>query len=81
MEKIKLRFAIAFLATITLGLAPFNPPHIWSKVVLISRGEGAAFNSMDWFDVLLHGSPWLLLIVFGVQFLIKKKAESNDSAL
>ena len=59
-------------ASLTLGLAPFVPePHIWGKIKWIAGGaEG--MGAIDWFDVLLHGSPWMLLIVSLVLKLIPK---------
>ena len=55
------------LASLTLGLAPFNPPHIWGKMQWILGGNAFsgehAMQPMDWFDVFLHGSPWILLII------------------
>lgn len=54
---------------LTLGLAPFSPePHIWGKLKWIVGGaEG--MSAVDWFDVALHGTPWLLLIRLGVMKL------------
>jgi hypothetical protein len=50
------------MASLTLGLAPFLPhPHIWKQIVNISKG-GEMMTGMDWFDLLLHGTPWILLI-------------------
>lgn len=47
---------------LTLGLAPYVPePHIWGKIKWI-RGGAAGMGWLDWFDVLLHGFPWVLLI-------------------
>lgn len=74
MEKIKSRFILALLATFTLGLAPFNPPHIWEKLTRIFKGGSGNFKPIDWFDVLLHGSPWVLLLVFTIQLIKAKKA-------
>jgi len=53
---------IIILLCLTLGLAPFFPePHIWGKLKWIAGGaEG--MTATDWFDVLLHGAPFLLLI-------------------
>ncbi|WP_203296322.1 hypothetical protein [Luteirhabdus pelagi] len=53
---------IILLLCLTLGLAPFFPePHIWGKLRWIAGGaEG--MQLMDWFDVLLHGFPFLLLL-------------------
>ena len=54
-----LRFLIYSL---TLGLAPFYPePHIIGKVKWL-LGGAVGMQPMDWFDLVLHGVPWLLLI-------------------
>ena len=47
---------------LTLGLAPFLPePHLWGKLKWIAGGaEGMTLK--DWFDVVLHGVPFILLI-------------------
>ncbi len=49
------------LLCLTLGLAPFNPPHIWEKLYMLARGE--LVKPLDWFDLFFHATPWLLLIV------------------
>lgn len=50
------------IASCTLGLAPFSPePHIWGKLKWIAGGAHD-MQAMDWFDVLLHGTPWVLLL-------------------
>ncbi len=65
------------LASLTLGLAPFNPPHIWGKIQWILGGN--AFSSengmlpQDYFDVLLHGSPWALLLISLTLIVVRKK--------
>lgn len=51
---------ILLAACLTLGLAPFNPPHLWEKVQMLIKGQ--LLRPLDWFDLLLHGTPWLLLI-------------------
>jgi len=51
------------MASLTLGLAPFVPePHIFGKVQWI-LGDPSGMQMMDWFDLLLHGSPWVLLLL------------------
>lgn len=53
---------IIILLCLTLGLAPFFPePHIWGKLKWIAGGA-VGMAPKDYFDVLLHGSPFLLLI-------------------
>lgn len=64
---------IVILLCITLGLAPFFPePHIWSKIKWIAGGA-VGMKAMDWFDVLLHGFPFLLLIRLLLKEVIKRK--------
>jgi len=45
----------------TLGLAPFSPPHVVEKLSMLMKGT--LVRPVDWFDLLLHGAPWLLLIL------------------
>ncbi len=65
------------LASLTLGLAPFNPPHIWGKLQWLFGGnafsEEHAMQWKDWFDVFLHGSPWILLLISSILIIISKK--------
>ncbi len=52
------------LACLTLGLAPFTPPHIVEKLGMLFTGK--LVKPIDWFDLVLHGAPWMLLIVKAV---------------
>ncbi|MET6991890.1 hypothetical protein [Sediminicola arcticus] len=63
---------IVLLLCLTLGLAPFLPePHVLGKLKWIAGGaKGMQF--MDWFDALLHGFPYLLLLRL-VVLKIKRK--------
>ena len=62
MKPILNDWRFVLLACLTLGLAPYAPePHIWGKLRWLAGG-GAGMRLMDWFDLLLHGLPWLLLI-------------------
>jgi len=56
----KLSWGLLIIACLTLGLAPFFPPHIWEKLVMLKNGE--LVRPIDWFDLVYHGLPWLLLI-------------------
>ncbi len=53
---------IIILLCLALGLAPFRPePHLWGKIKWVAGGaNGMGFS--DWFDLLLHGLPFILLI-------------------
>lgn len=52
---------VIIMLCLTLGLAPYKPePHIWGKIKWVAGGaEGMQF--MDYVDLILHGTPWLLL--------------------
>ncbi len=62
MKDLLNNWKLILLLCLTLGLAPFFPePHIWGKLKWIAGGaKGMVLK--DWFDVLLHGTPFLLLI-------------------
>lgn len=52
---------LLIVASLTLGLAPFVPePHIWEKLKMLAAGT--LVRPLDMFDLLLHASPWLLLM-------------------
>jgi hypothetical protein len=52
---------LLILASLTLGLAPFFPePHILGKLRWVAGGA-IGMTLMDWFDLVYHGIPWLLL--------------------
>lgn len=53
--------SILIVLSLTLGLAPFVPePHVWEKLRMLAAG--ALTELVDILDLLLHGTPWLLLI-------------------
>jgi hypothetical protein len=66
------KYVILIFACLTLGLAPFTPePHIVGKLRWILGGaDGMTF--IDWGDTLLHGLPWLTLLLVGSKDLFKK---------
>ncbi len=73
MESIsKLPWGLLLLACLTLGLAPFNPPHIWEKLQMLARGQ--LVRPIDWFDLVLHGTPWVLLILKAIVTLVRKNS-------
>ncbi len=53
---------VVILLCLTLGFAPYFPePHIWGKIKWIAGGANG-MKIVDWFDVLLHGFPFIVLI-------------------
>ena len=60
---------MAILGSLTLGLAPFAPePHIVGKIRWV-MGGAVGMQPMDWFDLVLHGAPWMLLLFVSGQKL------------
>lgn len=71
MDKKYQGFFIALLASLTLGLAPFLPePHLFGKIKWV-LGGAEGMQAMDWFDLAMHGAPWIWLIIEGVRLLSK----------
>jgi len=71
MEKFvaSLPWGLLVIACLTIGLAPFKPPHIVEKLQMLFRGQ--LVRPLDWFDLFLHGIPWLLLVLKAI-FSMKK---------
>ena len=58
----KIPLSLLIVLCLTLGLAPFTPePHLWEKLKLLAAAE--LVKPVDMFDLLLHGTPWILLIL------------------
>mgnify|MGYP000311342969 CR=1 FL=1 len=58
----ELPLGLVVLAALLLGLAPFQPePHVWEKLKLLM--DGALIRPLDILDLLLHGSPFLILVL------------------
>jgi hypothetical protein len=63
------------VACLTLGLAPFYPvPHVAEKVGMLARGD--LHRPIDWFDLVLHGSPWALAALKGGRGLSRRRRPS-----
>ncbi len=60
MKSIPLSFLL--LLCLTLGLAPFTPePHVWEKLKMLTAGTLS--NPVDIFDLVMHGLPFILLLL------------------
>jgi len=58
----RLTLGTVVLIALTLGLAPFVPePHVWEKLKMLM--DGSLAKPIDIFDLFLHGTPWILLIL------------------
>ena len=71
MEKFleSIPWVLIVLACLTIGLAPYNPPHFLEKLQMLFKGR--LVRPIDWFDFFLHGTPWFLLLLKGL-FSLKK---------
>ena len=68
----------AVLGSLTLGLAPFTPePHIWKQIQNLRLGREMLM--MDWLDLLMHGAPWIILLVILGSMAFGKKKEVTDT--
>ncbi|MES9856206.1 MAG: RND transporter [Sedimenticola sp.] len=60
LDNISLQMII--IACLFLGLAPFFPePHLWEKLKMLSAGT--LVKPLDIFDLVMHGSPFVVLIL------------------
>ena len=67
--------AIPFVATVTLGLAPFAPePHLVGKLRWV-LGGAVGMKPMDWFDLAMHGAPVVWLVVAAVSLLSRRLSQ------
>lgn len=57
-----LSWPLVIMISLTLGLAPFVPePHVIEKLTMLFNGELS--KPIDIFDLFLHGTPWVLLML------------------
>jgi hypothetical protein len=57
----KMPWGIIIIFCLTLGLAPYKPPHIVEKITMLFQGR--LTRPLDWFDLVLHSVPWVLLLL------------------
>ena len=70
LKQIEHQWSLWLIASLTLGLAPFFPePHIWGKLKWVAGGAHG-MQLMDWFDLFMHGAPFLL---FATSSILKLK--------
>ena len=68
IDEIPLALLVAM--ALTLGLAPFVPEaHIWEKLKMLAAGD--LRRAVDWFDLLLHATPWVLLAIRLIRMSIR----------
>lgn len=82
LTSIRKNWLLFLAASLTLGLAPFNPPHILGKINWLLGGNAFSKENgmqfMDWFDLFLHGSPWILLCISAILNLTALLAKNDQ---
>ena len=77
MEQYSPNWRFLIMICLSLGLAPFYPePHIIGKVQWL-MGGAVGMGAMDWFDLFLHGTPWLLLFGNIIYVIIRPKHKAS----
>lgn len=58
----KIPYSLLLPAALFLAAAPFVPePHLWEKLKMLAAG--ALVRPIDIFDLFLHGTPLVLLVL------------------
>lgn len=53
---------VILVLTLTIGLAPYTPqPHLVSKLIMLFSGQ--LQQPLDWFDLIMHASPFALIVI------------------
>ncbi len=63
MKKLSaISWPVVIILCLTLGLAPYTPePHVWQKLQMLF--SGTLTSPIDILDFILHGAPWVLLVL------------------
>lgn len=73
-----LPWAVVLIACASLGLAPFAPaPHVIEKLSMLLRGQ--LVQPIDWFDLVMHGAPWTLLVGKAIVAVGRRDPNGGDS--
>lgn len=66
------------IIALALGLAPFTPePHLWQKIKMLF--DGSLSRPIDIFDLVMHGTPVVLLVLKLVRMNSTKKTEPESN--
>ena len=58
----RIPLSLLIVLCLSLGLAPFTPePHLLEKLKMLAACELSKL--IDIFDLVLHATPWILLII------------------
>jgi|JFJP01.1.fsa_nt_gi hypothetical protein len=68
-------WSMLILGSLTLGLAPFTPPHLFEKLGMLV--QGTLSQPIDIFDLLMHAFFPILLLAKGLREGIKRAKQSS----
>jgi hypothetical protein len=69
----RLPLNLLIIAALLLGLAPFTPePHLWEKLKMLA--SGTLSRPIDIFDLVMHATPAVLLVIRLVRMRLGKGA-------
>ena len=79
LQKIRnMGWELPILGSLTLGLAPFNPPHLWEKLNMLAAGTLS--EPLDIFDLLMHAAfPLLLLTKVVLTFAMPASSDKEQN--
>lgn len=67
----RIPWLVVVAAALTLGLAPYAPrPHVVEKLELLLAGN--LKRPIDVLDLILHGTPWALLVLKGLRAVLSR---------
>ncbi|MEC7214961.1 MAG: RND transporter [SAR324 cluster bacterium] len=72
----KLPWSILIILYLTLGLAPLFPPHLFEKIKMLL--EGQLVRPIDWFDLVIHATPWVFLIIKLLMTVIPRRCAGKE---
>jgi hypothetical protein len=73
----KIPLSTLLIIAIALGLAPFAPePHLWEKLKMLFAGTLS--RPIDIFDLFMHGTPALLVVLKLVRMNGRTSAGGSD---
>ena len=76
----RIPFVTLIIISLMLGLAPFAPePHLFEKLKMLAAGT--LVKPIDIFDLIMHGTPALLLGLKTIRFYSNAgKQQDNDQS-
>jgi hypothetical protein len=69
----RIPYALLLPLAVVMALLPFVPePHLWEKLKMLAAGT--LVKPIDIFDLFLHGTPLLLLVLKLLSGVLRKRA-------